>query len=374
MENSTMPGLLGTTANVPYRWVRVTLKANNNSAPYYVTSTTSPTNNIPICWDTSTGAGHQIPNPAPAGTKCEDVVTAGGSSMRSVYVLTSLAVVPNSGSRRMVQMEVANDAPFITNAALDTDDFVNVKGASVTVNGYDNCKCACDTGKGSHPPVCTNRVSGAPCTGDTYSIYSSKEITTNPDPSPGLVAGTSPPYAENQTFPYDVPALIARYSTQQGAVNITGSPYNQTCTPQTPPAYPDCGKITSDKTLGTLPTPFPPTDPTNPVGLVNQTTYVPGNLDITAKVNGAGVLIIDGDFTVHGGLNFYGLIIVRGIITFAGSGGGQDVNVIGSIVAGEGSVADKLSGGVNIQFDRCALMNNTNPAPPSMLATHELSY
>jgi hypothetical protein len=363
--DSNMPGTLGTGANVPYRWVRVTLKANNTSAPYYVTSSAAA-NNIPICWD----GFNQAPKPAGYAT-CDDDPPPGPKYLKSVYVLTSLAVIPNSNARRMVQMEVANDPPFITNAALDTDDLVNVHGSSVTVNGFDNCKCSCVPGSGSHPPSCTDRVTHAACTGNTYAIYSSHTVEDSGNPA--LVAGTNPAVAENQQFPYDVLGLIDKYSHRPGAVNVTGAPYNQHCTPQTPPAFPDCGTLNSS--LGTVPAPFPPTNPNNPVGAVNQITYVPGSVRLESHTTGAGVLVVDGDLTIHGGLEFYGLIIVRGVLTFSGSGNGQDVNVLGAIITGQSSIADDtLGGGINIQFDRCALLHNVTPAPPSLLSTHELSY
>jgi hypothetical protein len=358
---------VGSDSNLAYRWVRVTLKANNTAgSPYYV-STSGSSNSTRICWD-----GTQE-TPATAATCEASPVVSGtylGSSMQTVYVLTSLAVVPNSNSRRMVQMEVANDPPFVTNAALDTDDFVTVKGTSVTVNGYDNCQCSCTNPPGgSGDPVCTNRTTGTACSGNTYSIYSSQTVDTSGNPS--LVAGTTPAVAENQDFPYNIDVMIAKYSSQTGAVSITGSPYNLTCSSGTP--YNNCGQLTTGS-LGTPPTGFPSFDPTNPTGMVNQITYVPGSLDLKAHTDGAGVLIVNGDLTIDGGLNFYGLIIVKGVLTFSGSGSGQATNVIGSILAGNGSVADKLSGGVNVQFDKCALLNNQTPSPPSLLSAHELPY
>ncbi len=371
---SSSPALLGSDANLPYRWVRVTLKSNASAVPdtatnlpnsFYV-GTNSSSGTVPICWN----GFSELPLPSGYGGICEGTPPDAQTYLKSVYVLTSLAVT-NQGSRRMVQMEVANDPPFVTNAAVDTNNFVTVSGASVTVNGYDNCNCSCTMAVGSAAPTCTNRVGGGTCTGNTYSIFSSQTVSTSGGPA--LVGPTSPPVAQNQTFPYDVNALIAKYSTMNGAVNITGAPYNQTCTASTPPAYPNCGHISSG-TFGTVPNPFPPTDPNNPVGAVNQITYVPGSIDITATTSGSGVLVVDGDLTLHAGLQFYGLIIVRGVLTYSGSGSGQQLNVAGSVIAGQGSVADALSGGINIQYDHCALLHNLNPNPPSMIATHESSY
>ena len=384
--DSTMPTLFSANlnANVSYRWVRITLKANRSSVPdpaatpnsFYV-GASSADNTIPICWD----GFREVPKPAGYATCDDNPPPDGISYMKSVYVLTSLAITQN-GSRRMVQTEVANNPPLLTNAALDTDDFVTVSGSSVTVNGFDNCNCTCTTGTGSHPPVCTNRTTGAACTGSTYAIYSSQTVNTSGNPAlvsgvttcaPGDTGCTNPSVAYNQPFPYDVQSLVKRYSTWPGVVNTTGSPYNISCTTATPPAYPNCGSLNAGS-IGTPPTGFPTFDPNNPVGVVNQVTYVPGSFDIQAHTNGAGVLIVNGDLRIHGGLNFYGLIIVRGVLTFSGSGTGQSSNVIGSVIAGNGTVADSLSGGINVQYDRCALLHDQTPAPPALLANHEVSY
>lgn len=380
--NSNSP-FLGSDANLAYRWVRVTQKTNATAAPdttlttsFYV-NTSGSANNVQICWNGT----NEIPKPAGYVTCDDDPPPDTITYLKSVYVLTSLAVT-TAGSRRMTQMEVANNPPFLTNAAVDTNNFVTVSGSSVTVNGYDNCKCSCTTAVGSAAPTCKDRATGAACTGNTFSIFSSQSVTTSGGPA--LVAGTDPAVAQNQKFPYDINSLIATYSNMAGVVNLsslpTSSPDHVYCSPNTPPAYPQCGPNPggtgnmTNTTFGTAPSPFPPTDPTNPVGAVNQITYIPGSASINAQSSGAGVLIVDGDLNLNAGLNFYGLIIVRGVLTYSGSGNGQNLNVAGSVIAGAGSAVDTLKGGINIQYDRCALLHNMTPQPPTMLTTHEATY
>jgi hypothetical protein len=95
---------------------------------------------------------------------------------------------------------------------------------------------------------------------------------------------------------------------------------------------------------------------------------------LTAGATGYGVLIVDGDLDIHGGMQFYGLILVRGVVKFTG-GGSDKTNIYGAVLAGEESIDDtKIGGSAVIQFDRCALVNNSAPAPPRLLSTHELSY
>ena len=359
---------LGAAGNNYFKWVRITLKENNSSAPFPVDGAQPAT--TPVCWDgyrevTKPGAYatcNDNPPPAPATT-----------FMRSVFTATSLAVGP-TGSRRMTQMDMALDPPFITNAAFDTNDFVNTSGSSLTINGFDNCACSCATAKGKAVPTCTNRNTGAACTGNTYAIFTTKTITSSG--SPAIIAGTNPAAAQNQSFAYDVASLISDYSTQPGAVNVTGPPYNQACTPSLPgpPVVAgNCGTF-NGTAFGTAPNPFPPANVNNPAGEVRQITYFPGSVDLQAHSSGAGILIVDGDLTVHGGIDFYGLILVKGVLTFAGGGAGQGNNIIGGVVAGNGGVADSLGGSINMQFDSCALNQQRLIRPPNVISFREVMY
>ncbi len=360
----------GTTSALNYKWVRITAKANNTactdpacSGGHPVANPATTANTIPICWDGS----HQLPLPA-GRANCLSPPPGGATAYyRPVFVLTSLAVNPD-GSSRMTQMEVAEMPPIMTNAALDTRDLVATGGASVTVNGFDNCQCSCTVGKGGAAPVCTFRTGGGSCTGSTYAIYTMQTVTGN-----GVtVAGTNPVVAEHQTdFPWDVNALAEAYSGVSGAKVATGPPYNMSCTGG------NCGTV-SNPVFGTLPSPFPPTAQLGPnqlaPGEVDQITIFPGSVDLQAKGTGAGVLVVQGDLTVHGGLEFYGLVIVTGRLYISGGGQGQGANIIGGIIAGQGTSTDTIGGSVNLQFDSCALSHNQINQPPAIVAFRELPY
>src|SRR5262249_679091 len=164
----------------------------------------------------------------PAGyVNCDDDPPPGTSMYKPVFILTSLAVTPNN-ARRMIQMEVADSPPFLTNAALDTDDFIAVNGSSMTINGYDNRRCDCGNNrKGGSAPTCKERSTGAPCGGNTLAIFTSKSVTEKGNPA--IVAAVNPATAENQVFPYDVPALIDAFKSQVGVQDIRNAPYNQPC-------------------------------------------------------------------------------------------------------------------------------------------------
>ena len=278
-------------------------------------------------------------------------------------------------------MEVADDPPLIVHGAVVSNDIVNTVGSSAGFIGQDNCKCTCD-GKG----VCTDRATKGTCASGYSAITTSKTITSTGQPT--ITAPTTvPPTSTEQTgvnpFPYDIPSLIDRYKSQPTTINastsqkpVIGSPYNFTCTGSLTviPPTADCGKTTTG-TFGQEPSNFSSlqTD-SGPTGNINQTTYVPGTLDLQAHTTGSGILVVDGDLIVHGGLEFYGLIIVKGSVTFTGGGAGNGSNIIGALLAGQSAQADVLGGGAHFQFDSCALSNAQNGQPPHVLASREIEY
>jgi Tfp pilus assembly protein PilX len=373
---STTPALSSTytvvgsgTANaLPYKWVRVTWKSNESAPGFKVTATTTPLS-TPICW---TGTKQK---PSPTGGKCELVAS---EDLTTIYRLTSLAIAP-LGSRRMLQMEVANTPPLVTNAAVDSQDHVTLNG-QLTVNGYDYCSCNCTTsGNGANQvTTCTDRA-GKTCDRSKYAIYASSSID-NPNNSETLVAGPNPPYVQNQPWLYDIPALIDTY--KQGAVTP-----NWTCTAGSGGANASCG--THAGGVFGVPPQFPPSPVDAPAADSQygscvagvgpgcprpQVTYIPGNAQLTGGSSGNGILIVDGDLDIHGGLQFYGLILVKGVIKFTG-GGSESTNIYGAVLAGQESYVDNVLGGsANIQFDVCSLKQQQAGLPPTMINFHELTY
>lgn len=362
-RNSDAP-LSTTTAAMAYKWVRITLKANASAAPFYVNGT-GATPDTQICWD---GTKETL-KPAGLATCASDPPPPQFLFMRDVHILTALAVTsgPN-GTRRMAQMEVANDPPMVTNAAVDSQDHVSLSG-QLTVNGYDYCSCQCTTTsvKGKNVTTCVSRP-GKVCDDDKWAIYSS-ETVDNPNSSETIIAGPNPPIAQNQPWFYDIPGMIERYGQNPTAKDVRYPPYNYTCMG----APLNCGTQNA-QTFGTLPSPFPPVDSGNPVGAVQQITYVPGDLKLTAGSTGAGILVVDGDLEINGGLQFFGLILVKGVISFTG-GGANPTNISGAVLAGQQSLDNTVLGGsAVIHYDVCALQNNMAPQPPRVLSYRELFY
>ena len=354
----------GTAGAMDYKWVRITQKANQTALPFYVDGGgNAATWDSEICWN---GQRETI-RPAGYATCAADPPPPQFTQLRDVYMLTALAVTP-TGARRMVQFEVAQDPPVVTNAAVDSEDHVSLSG-QLKVNGYDYCSCLCTTVKvsGKDVTTCVSRP-GKVCDDDKWAIYSSQNVD-NPGASESIIAGVSPPIAQNQPWFYDIPSMISQYADNPTAVDVRGAPYNFPClgTPL------DCGTHTG-QTFGTIPTPFPPLDSSNPVGAVNQITYSPGDLKLTAGSTGAGILVVDGDLEINGGLQFFGLILVKGVIAFTG-GGADPTNISGAVLAGQQSLDNTVLGGsAVINADVCAQQNNMAPQPPRIIGYRELHY
>jgi Tfp pilus assembly protein PilX len=371
----------GTASSLPFKWVRITLKSNRSgsplvagaaypaSYPYQVDSTATVADDRQVCWN---GTQQQL-LPLAGYLNCS-TPTGNADPLRPVFLLTSMSRMP-SGSERTLSMEVADDPPTIVHGAVVSNDVIDTVGSSAGFIGSDNCRCRC-TSAG----VCTNRVGGGACSSGYSAITTSQTISSSGHPT--ITAPTTTPATPTtQTgvspFPYDIPSLINRYKTAGGTVNAsTTAPYNLSCTgslTSTPPTA-NCGTVNGGS-WGTAPTNFGTlqTDGT-PVGNVNQTTYVPGNLDLQAHNSGSGILIVDGDLVVHGGIQFYGLIIVKGAVTFTGGGGGGGSNIMGALLAGQSAQADTLGGSAQFQFDQCALANAQNGQPPRMLSSREIEY
>ena len=350
---STLPAM----GMLNYKWVRVNLKANGATAPYYTNgSSAAATKATQVCWDGS----HEILQGGVV-TSCSNASTV---SYTPVYQLTSLAVTP-LGATRMAQMEVALDPPITTKGAVDSQDHVNLTG-KLDVNGYDYCTCQCQLDdKGKCTGVYVSRA-GKTCDTSKYAVYASSTVD-DPNGSEDFVSGQTPAIAQNQPWPYDLTSLMSKFVPS--AVNVTGAPYSWSCTGGS------CGTHSSP-TFGIPPTmpPSPVDNPVGPANMASQITYIPGDVQLTSSPTGNGILIVNGNLDVHGGLDFYGLVLVTGVVSFTG-GGSDKVNIYGALIAGQQSLVDnKLGGSMAIQFDQCALPSRDNTQPPKMLSLRELNF
>jgi hypothetical protein len=362
----------GASDALPFKWVRIANK-QNFMGPLNQ-SVGAGTAGQQVCWD-----GGQELVIAP-GTTCE--AQPGGVILMPVWELTSLAVTPklgnNSGSRRIVQMEVALNPPLIPPAPISTMAPVNLQGSFI-LNAYDNCSCPCTTAAACAATGCTsahavfteNGVSVTGGAGTTLTSYGS-------DPTKGTQSIPGPSVQQVNPWPnsLNINNLISQYKQGASIPNWSTSCTGTANFTSLPPSYLNCGTQTNQQ-FGTYPSGLP-TEPA-PGSFTTVTEYIPGSVKLTAAASGSGILIIDGDLEINGGLNWYGLVLVRGKVSFTG-GAGQNVNLFGSILAGEDvsatdqSQTDTFGGSINFHYDVCALKNLGSGTPPKLLATHEIMY
>jgi hypothetical protein len=86
--------------------------------------------------------------------------------------------------------------------------------------------------------------------------------------------------------------------------------------------------------------------------------YAPGDLKINGD-RGQGILLVNGSLEVQGGFRFYGLIIVRGELRTAGTGGHFNGTVLAANVAvgGEMTSTNTVSGAATFRYSSCALQS-----------------
>lgn len=375
----TNPGMIintNTASALPFKWVRITNKQNLMGASgRFVDQAQAGTPGGQVCWD---GRHQYVIAP---GASCFTTPSPITASMRPVWVLTSLASTPalgnRPGSRRITQMEVATTPPTIPNAPIATQAPITLQGSYV-LNSYDNCTCACTTsGSGSNTTTsCTNLNNTTQCKNQAYAIQTGGLVNVNGG-SGSTISGQPNPYQTNvNPWPYDINDLIDTYKQTSVSPNWSTSCSGTANFSSIPPQYLNCGTQTSQQ-FGTYPSGLP-TEP-NPSSYTSVTEYIPGSVKLTSDSQGSGILIVDGDLELNGGLSWYGLILVRGKVSFTG-GGSEAVNLYGAVLAGEDVLAvnntqsDVFGGSINFHYDICALQRSGPQMPPRLLATHEISF
>ncbi len=329
------------TGTVPYAWIKVTRKtetlagqnvdadgANQNTSVYY-----GPT--------LVTGVVSQYVKDAASA------LTRDQTQSNPVYLLTAMSV-DGTGAQRKIQTEVVVPPPIKANGAVDSYEDVNFMG-NLDISGNDEC----------HPGNPSYAVYGVTSDGTIDNPNPSQDITGRNAPSPALPG--SPSLCPTCGWNWDIPTMITQYKKNPlfkpitdaaTGVNCSGSPVS-------------CSG--SNVNLGTAPNVPPPGTPTNTP--VPGYYYSPGNLNLTsANSSGYGILIVDGDVTVNGGLYFEGIIIAKGSFNFIG-GGGTAINIRGAVIAGD-SLTDTTSdfgGTVDIQYNSCSIANIFTQMPMTVL-------
>lgn len=329
-----------------WKWIRVMEKTNKSAAgTTRVTSVDGLTNGNQICW-----------NGAYETTTCN-------SSNYPVYVITALAVTP-SGSRRMVEYEVASNAlPPIPGAMVfdgSNPIFGAPNSAAFNVNGN-------DADLGPSAGVGCGAKTNEPALGG----YDSNAVST-------LTTDVSK-RVNNYTGLGTTPSIAAE-STNMGTMNTVDGLTNLVNT-MTLMAGANVYNNTAPTNLGTA-------VPLNPV--VN---VVNGDVTLTGA-SGAGILVVTGNLTLSGAFSYDGIILVigKGNVTQNGAGNGtvNGAMLVANLYDNSGKLIPtgaspqnppgvptiNWNGGGNatFQYDSCWINYLIQKFPYKVLAERELMY
>jgi hypothetical protein len=351
---STGPGN-GTAAALPYKWVRITWKANQSAHGNYAVDGSAPgslTATQPVCWD---GARERV---MPAGvTSCKGMTP----SMVPVYLVTSLAITP-TGSRRMTQMEVARSMFRIPSAlTLDGDKAWTTFGTPTSNNYGVAGRDACNGGAVLPGIGVTSDADDAGVTADIFrpSLFTGETgapsvVNLNADPSQGRL--------ENLTTVNDLNKLVANITA--GADQILKPPFA---------AKPAMGTVGNPDTA--------------------KITVIQGDYDgrnFPQGCDGTGILVVTGALNCGGSMKWDGLILVigKGYFHTDGGGNGQINGALfianlyddtGKLLPGSSKPGiptfDWQGGGSNfLQYNSCKIVESMNHAPYNVLSMREVIY
>jgi hypothetical protein len=267
-----------------WKWARITLKQNNGFGANYAVNGSNSTASR-IYWN--------------GNNECVQTVSNAATCKQSMYVITALAVTP-SGSRRMVQMEAAQDQlDFNAPAALTldgtSDSFAGGNSNNYSIDGNNHTGCGVTTTGGTPVPAVgvSTGTKGTPNTGEVSTV-----INGIPNGRVGNYTGAgTTPDVENVSSSY-TSAINSEYdlSTVTGLENMASAVKTSVTQPVItgPASY--SGPAAALSSTATSP----------------QVVYVNGDLTLTGNGNGYGILVVTGTLTVKGTVQWNGLVLVIG--------------------------------------------------------------
>jgi hypothetical protein len=239
------------------------------------------------------------------------------------------AVAGGGGARQRIGM-IARIAPveFGIKASLTTQGAVSV-GGNATISGADqNPWASCDP---PGPPQAGVRDQGG-SVGTTGA---------------GTVTG-SPPVVNDPTIADSTFTKFggATYASLASRANIRISGGNINTAP----------RVTNGVCDKTDPYNWGDGDnPAAPCGNYFPIIHVQGHMTIN-NTQGQGILLVDGDLTVNGSWNFYGIVIIQGDLKTAG-GGTSDAHFWGGVMAKNADLSTQnLNGHATLNFSSCSIL------------------
>ncbi len=98
-----------------------------------------------------------------------------------------------------------------------------------------------------------------------------------------------------------------------------------------------------------------PHNPTAPCGNYFPIIHVQGSLTIN-NTQGQGILLVDGNLTINGSWDFYGIVIIQGDLKTAG-GGTADAHIWGGVMAKNADLSTQnLAGHATLNFSSCSIL------------------
>ncbi len=286
--NSTDPGR-GTNNAMPYKWTRITLKQNWSTYPYCANGPAS-NGHCPG------GAAQDSTMVCASSASTEQILTAGyatceAAAMKSVYVITSLAMT-QTGSRRMTQFEVANIMlpPMPSTVTFDGSNptYSAPSSNAFVVDGTDHASPADVNCPGS--PGAPEPALGA------FDAPATTQLTNfaNNRPASYVGAGGSPSVL-------NVNGVLGPLATVGGLQAMVQAITNNADQVVTSPSTPS--------SLGTVSSPK--------INVVN------GDFTMSGNTAGAGILLVTGALTFQGTPTYSGIILVIGKGSVTKNGGGN---------------------------------------------------
>ena len=94
--------------------------------------------------------------------------------------------------------------------------------------------------------------------------------------------------------------------------------------------------------------------PTNPCGSYFPIIHIAGSATMNGD-QGQGILLVDGDLSIQGSFQFFGITVIQGSLKTAG-GGSTDAHFWGAVMAGNVDLeVNSLSGNATLNYSKCAI-------------------
>ncbi|MEX2157390.1 MAG: pilus assembly PilX N-terminal domain-containing protein [Gemmatimonadales bacterium] len=241
------------------------------------------------------------------------------------------AIAGGGGARQRIGM-ITRIAPieFGIKASLTTQGSVTVSGTA-SVNGADQPPTGWGTCDISGPAQAGVRTDGG-------------TVTTE---GQGTVLGSPPvvndPSLSDSSFNYFGGASYAQLAARAN-VTLSGG---------TIKAQPSVTNGVCDKSV--LTNWGDGLNPTAPCGNYFPTIHITGNATLDG-VQGQGILLVDGNLTVQGSFQFFGIVIVQGDLKTAG-GGTSEAHFWGGVMAKNADLSvESLAGKATLNFSSCSIL------------------